>query len=281
LAAVSPTARTRPPTLDASCAAAIDLARSAAVEEAGDESLVGEHLGCEADSERVVTHYFDCLSPAYRGWQWAATVARASRSRVVTVDETVLLPGATALLAPEWLPWSDRLRPGDLGVGDLLPTPADDERLTPGYTATGDEAADQVAIWEFGLGRPRVLSPLGRAEAAQRWYEGDNGPRAPIAEAAPANCGTCGFYVLLSGGLRALFGVCGNEYAPDDGRVVSVDHGCGAHSEALVTPSAASAVTPIIDEFGYDVVTEAAGRSGVARTGSVSDATPAEDLGHS
>jgi hypothetical protein len=26
--------------------------------------------------------------------------------------------------------------------------------------------------------------------------------------------------------------------APDDGRVVTVDHGCGAHSEALVLPSA-------------------------------------------
>ncbi|MSY51566.1 MAG: DUF3027 domain-containing protein, partial [Actinobacteria bacterium] len=33
---------------------------------------------------------------------------------------------------------------------------------------------------------------------------------------------------------RSAFGVCGNEYAPDDARVVSVDHGCGAHSQALV-----------------------------------------------
>jgi hypothetical protein len=33
--------------------------------------------------------------------------------------------------------------------------------------------------------------------------------------------------------MRPVFGVCGNVYAPDDGRAVSVDHGCGAHSEAL------------------------------------------------
>ena len=31
-----------------------------------------------------------------------------------------------------------------------------------------------------------------------------------------------------------MFGVCGNLYAPDDGKVVSADHGCGAHSEVLV-----------------------------------------------
>ena len=33
--------------------------------------------------------------------------------------------------------------------------------------------------------------------------------------------------------MRQVFGVCGNVYAPDDGRAVSADHGCGAHSEAL------------------------------------------------
>jgi hypothetical protein len=279
---VTSTTRSRTPSLDATCAAAVDLARTAAAAAAGDESLVGDHLGCEADSDRVVTHYFDCRNPAYRGWRWATTVARASRSRVVTVDETVLLPGTDALLAPEWLPWSDRLRPGDLGVGDLLPTPSDDERLVPGYAVTGEDEADRLAIWELGLGRARVLSRVGREEAAQRWYDGDNGPRSPIAEAAPARCGTCGFYVLLAGPLRQAFGVCANEYAPDDGRVVSVDHGCGAHSEGLVTLARPAAASPVIDEFGYDIVTDAT-RSAAddVRYGSVSDATPAEDLGHS
>jgi hypothetical protein len=34
--------------------------------------------------------------------------------------------------------------------------------------------------------------------------------------------------------MRAMFGACANVYAPDDGRVVAGDHGCGAHSEVLV-----------------------------------------------
>jgi hypothetical protein len=71
---------------------------------------------------------------------------------------------------------------------------------------------------------------------AQRWYEGEHGPNAAIALAAPpkARCGVCGFYLPLAGALRQGFGVCGNEYAPDDGQVVSIDHGCGANSEVRV-----------------------------------------------
>jgi hypothetical protein len=75
-----------------------------------------------------------------------------------------------------------------------------------------------------------------------------------IAHAAPAQCVTCGFFVPLSGELGRLFGACANAYAPDDGRVVSADHGCGAHSEAMADTVAARALAPVIDEFGYDLV---------------------------
>ncbi len=255
----------------------MDLARAAAEEAAG-PGLVGEHLGVEADGDRLVTHSFACLNQAYRGWRWAVTVARASRAKDVTVDEVVLLPGEDALLAPEWVPWSDRLRPGDLGVGDLLPTPAGDERLTPAFLASDDEEV-VAAAFELGLGRARVLSFEGRTDAVERWYGGDAGPESKIARSAPAACATCGFFVPLSGGLRQAFGVCANEYAPDDGRVVSVDHGCGAHSEAVVMPSPAAAEPPAVDDFSYDMVS-AEVPSGRSR-GSVSDSEPAESLGHS
>jgi len=243
--------------VDAQCAAAVDLARAAAVEVAGADQ-VGVHLGVIADADRVVTHYFDCLSAGYHGWRWAATVARASRARSVTVDEVVLLPGAQALLAPAWLPWSERLRPGDLRAGDLLPTAGDDERLDPGYTGAEEEPDEFVqaspVAYELGLGRPRVLSQYGAELAARRWYSGDGGPQTPMAESAPAQCSTCGFLVSLRGSLRHAFGVCANEYSPSDGRVVSLDHGCGAHSEAAVMATPAGAVSPIVDEFGYDDV---------------------------
>lgn len=257
--------------VDPTCAAAVELARAAAQETA--EGSVGAHLGVHLEDSRVATHRFACTDSAYRGWYWAVTVARASRAKAVTVDEVVLLPGEGALLPPAWLPWSERLRPGDLGVGDVLPTTEDDERLVPAYAAGDDPLADELA-WELGLGRVRVLSLIGRDEAAQRWHEGQAGPGVDIAKAAPARCDSCGFLAPLSGGLRQVFGVCANEFAPDDGRVVARDHGCGAHSEAAVVASAPRP-TPALadDEVVFEPPTHPAG--------SVDDAELAEDLGHS
>ncbi len=93
------------------------------------------------------------------------------------------------------------------------------------------DAVREVAD-ELGLGRIRVLSVEGRELAAQRWYDGSHGPEGALTQSAPAPCGSCGFLVRLSGPLSRVFGVCGNAFANDDGRVVSLDHGCGAHSEA-------------------------------------------------
>ncbi len=239
---------------DQVCAEAVDLARAAAQEVAG-AARVGRHAGVFADGERVVTHLFECLDLAYTGWQWAVTVARAPRSKAVTVDETGLLPGPGALLAPDWVPWQDRLRPGDLGVGDLMPAAPDDERLVPLVVLEGD---DSVTDWYTDTpprpGRSRVLSLAGRESAAARWHASDHGPRSPLAHAAPASCVSCGFYVPLSGELGQVFGACANEYAPDDGRVVSADHGCGAHSEAMAADLSARTGGPVIDEFGYDLM---------------------------
>jgi hypothetical protein len=260
--------------LDTVGASAVDLARAAAVEEAGLADRVGSYLGADAEDERVVVHRFVCADPAYRGWNWCVEVSRASRSKAVTVDDVVLLPGEGSLLAPPWVPWSQRLRPGDVGVGDLLPTAADDPRLILGQGDT-DGWVDTEAWLELGLGRVRVLSAEGRLDAAERWQAGEGGPEDPVAKAAPARCGTCGFYVHLVGVLGQALGVCANELAPSDGRVVTADHGCGAHSEALVLPSAhPSAVT--FDDGDLDI-TASPGHT----PGSVDAAEAGEPYGHS
>jgi hypothetical protein len=265
---VTPARRGTP---DAVCAAAVDEARAAVLASVAAD-LVGDHVAVEAEDERVVTHRFTALDPAYRGWTWAVTVARAARAKTVTIDEVVLLPGTDAILPPEWVPWSQRLRPGDLGVGDLLPTAEDDPRLEPGWNAAqfeqalaldpsdSDDAADAAqnpwaqTVVELGVLRPRVLSPIGLDDAVDRWYSGDAGPEAPLAQAAPASCATCGFLLAIGGRLSQAFGVCANGYSPSDGRVVSLEHGCGAHSEAAVIPSAHVPPPPVLDNLGYDVV---------------------------
>jgi Protein of unknown function (DUF3027) len=354
---------TRQPEPDHACADAIDLARAAAEQDAG-PGEVGDHVGLQVEGDRVVTHLFACLNPAYVGWRWAVTVSRAARARLVTVAECVLLPGPDSLLAPDWVPWTERVRPGDLRAGDLLPARPDDERLVPivaiagqaglldwdetdswrlgleqtawpGADALGVEAAGQEAPGDAageslegtalaeatraasppapgagdqapaagsdpdaaaavpsaavpsaavqgradprggsrgrGRRRPsarraaeesvrllrpsRVLSVTGRDEAAVRWYASEQGPKSPLTAAAPANCMTCGFLIRLGGPLGRVFGVCANEFAPDDGKVVSVDHGCGAHSEGETPPDTdQDTVSPAVDELGYDML---------------------------
>lgn len=217
---------------DAVVLGAVEQARAALLEEAGDAEI-GAHLGARVEGERVATHTFACERPGYRGWQWSVTVVRASRAKTVTVSEVVLVPGPEAIVAPPWVPWRDRIKPGDLSPGDLLPAEEDDPRLVSG-SFVGDEPEDawREVSREVGLGRERVLSLQGRDEAAQRWYVSDQGPQHPVAQSAPGPCRTCGFLVRLAGPLSGMFGVCANAYANSDGRVVSFDHGCGAHSSA-------------------------------------------------
>ncbi|HEY8986508.1 MAG TPA: DUF3027 domain-containing protein [Streptomyces sp.] len=282
-------ATTRSRTPDRLCAEAVDLARTAA-EEAAAPGVVGEHVGLVSEGDRVVTHFFECKELGYRGWRWAATVARASRAKIVTLDEVALLPGPDAVLAPEWVPWSERLRPGDLGPGDLLPTDAEDIRLESGYQESGysgyddrlapgdsgdddseplvDAAADDTEVTpdltepparatiaavadELGLRRARVLSRYGLHIAADRWEEAF-GAQTPMAQAAPATCVSCGFLTPIGGSLGQAFGVCANEFSPADGRVVSLTYGCGGHSEAAVMPAPPRPAEPVVDETRLD-----------------------------
>lgn len=216
---------------------ALAIARAAAIEDAQNAEFVGQLVSIDSEDERIGTYLFEANLPGYGGWRWAVTVAKVDETSAATLCDVVLLPGAQSLIAPEWVPYIDRIQPGDVGVGDIVPTSADDERLVPGFAALpGEEELEAVALWELGLGRARTLSIIGRDQASKRWYEGDRGPKSPLAMAAPLPCASCGFFIPIAGSLRSAFGVCSNAISPEDARVVSVDHGCGAHSEALVVP---------------------------------------------
>lgn len=245
--------------LDAVLAASVDEARAAA-EEAASVFGVGEHLGCSVEDCRVVSHRFACPHPGYVGWYWSVTMARASRAKAVTVNEVELLPGEGSLLAPRWVPWEERIQAGDVQPGVLMPTPADDPRLEPGYTggeaASDDDPAEatvtRAVVAELGLGRERVLSDHGRTETAERWLDGQGGPDNAMAHQAPAPCATCGYFVRLQGRLGAVFGACTNEYSPSDGRIVAVDHGCGGHSDVHVETHGVELPLPVWDTISVD-----------------------------
>ena len=214
----------------------LELARSAAIADAGSADLVGADVSVEIDDDgRVETYLFEANLAGYKGWRWCVTIAIVDKKSEPTICDVVVLPGPDALLAPEWVAYRDRIQPGDVGVGDIVPSSLDDTRLVPSvHSLIADEELDALQVFELGLGRARVMSIEGRDQASKRWYESDRGPQSPIAQAAPKPCSSCAFFLPIAGSLRASFGVCANAISPEDARVVSVDHGCGAHSEATL-----------------------------------------------
>ncbi len=226
----------------------IEIAR-AAVRDIADAEEIGDFVRTDdIDSTQVVR--FASTHPGYVGWLWSVALS----GNPATVDEVWLEPTETSLVAKPWTPWSERIQPGDLAAGDLLPTAPDDPRLLPGYTGA-DVAADieelTPAAWTIGLGRERILSPLGIDDAVDRWREGSHGPRAAVARYANLPCSTCGWLLTIGGRLGQGFGVCANALSPSDGHIVSMDHGCGGHSETVVETGVVPVSELVIDELGH------------------------------
>ena len=144
---------------------AADFARLAALEDAKNEKFVGAQISVESDDDHVATYLFEAFLPGYVGWRWAVTVAKVDDKSAPTICDVVLLPGSDALLAPEWIPYSQRITADDVGVGTIVPTEADDPRLVPANAALpSDEELDLHELFELGAGR---LRRLVRRDAAQ------------------------------------------------------------------------------------------------------------------
>lgn len=203
---------------------AIEVAREAILEIA--EGEVGAHIGVAGLSSNVATHRFEASVPGYNGWEWNAVVACATGSTWVTVNEVALMPARDALQAPDWVPYSERLRPGDLGPGDIMELSPDDDRVT-------DDSFSRDAVTFTGRDTKRYLTTTGLEDAKKRWRTGEFGPNSEFAEKAALSCRSCAFYIPLEQPVGENFGICANEYSAD-GHVVASSYGCGAHSDTTV-----------------------------------------------
>ena len=98
---------TSKPDADARLVEAHDLALSA-LREITPAATIGPAAGFIPEEDGSVSLRFENRLPGYPGWYWTVPVARVDDEEP-TVLEVELLPGDGALLAPEWVPWAERL----------------------------------------------------------------------------------------------------------------------------------------------------------------------------
>lgn len=169
--------RRRAPKLDALLAEATEAAREALAELAED-GQIGEHRGTTADDDRLVTHRFAAELAGYRGWEWFATLARAPRSRQITVCEIGLLPGAEAIVAPDWVPWSDRVSAEEKARLDAIAAGEDPEKALQQLQAAeepedqseepGTPAEDEAAAEDDDSQGPTAQEPSDQSSSASQ-----------------------------------------------------------------------------------------------------------------
>lgn len=80
----------------------------AALQEITPTSTVGPFAGHTVEDSGAVSLRFENRLPGYPGWYWTVSVAQVDGAEP-TVLEVELMPGESALLAPDWVPWTERL----------------------------------------------------------------------------------------------------------------------------------------------------------------------------
>ena len=127
---------------------AVDVARAALLE-ITPESSVGELVSEEVSDEGVSTVRFASTMLGYPDWFWTVSVAQLPGEQP-SVLEAELLPGEGALIAPDWVPWADRLEDykaaqaaiaaGELAAGGV----SDDDDESDDDDDSDDDSDDDV-----------------------------------------------------------------------------------------------------------------------------------------
>lgn len=76
------------------------------------KSASGGSLGAFVDSvteDGITTFAWEADIKGYAGWRWNVSVFQQDPATEPTLSEVVLLPGPDSLVAPNWIPWADRL----------------------------------------------------------------------------------------------------------------------------------------------------------------------------
>lgn len=266
----------------------VEIARQAA-EQTADEGpgAVGDFLRREDLGGGVYDFRFDSGLKGYEHWEWAVTLFHDAGLDEWTVNEAALLPTKRSLVAPQWVPFRDR-----------LPGQADDDEedgLEPGLDEAegGQQRRDRdgrllddadsdediaEAISRFYLTRRLVPSPKGLQDTAQRWDDGRSRLRR---HHDGGEAVTDGFVVPLEGFLGRMYGVCTNKHCRYDGKVVPLDHTCADPDEYEddLYKDLWPENDPLVDSEHIDVFDDADPSDGGSPEDSSGEPGPAQEAG--
>ncbi|MFM7013949.1 MAG: DUF3027 domain-containing protein [Actinomycetota bacterium] len=79
-----------------------------AARESAPENGVGAFLGSKEEDSHLSSYRFEAKLKGYAGWEWHVVLYQSKKSAPPTISEVVMLPGENALIAPSWIPWSER-----------------------------------------------------------------------------------------------------------------------------------------------------------------------------
>ena len=108
---------------------------------------VGKFLGTVDEEANVVSYRFQANMKQYVGWEWNVVVFQAKKADP-TISEVVLLPGKDAIVAPEWVPWSERR--AELEKSEAKPLPVSDLEVS-------EDAKADIGLTDCGCKLPGCL----------------------------------------------------------------------------------------------------------------------------
>lgn len=118
-----------------------DLARTALLE-VTPESSIGAPVGTVDEGDGVVSVLFANRMPGYPGWRWTVSVAKVG-DEDPTVLEVELMPGDGSLVAPEWVPWSERLAEYRAAQDHESDEESDDDEHDDDFDDDSDDDSDE------------------------------------------------------------------------------------------------------------------------------------------
>lgn len=135
------------------------LAKKAATEVAPSGG-VGKFLGVVEEESNIVSYRFEAKIRGYEAWEWNVVVFQGKKSSPATVSEIVMLPGKDSIVAPPWLPWSER-------------------RAEPDQSLASDSAVSDLVVAEEAEGDPEDAgqSPPRREGLLKRLIQKKDGKK--------------------------------------------------------------------------------------------------------